>query len=355
MGFLFVLMLILIIYCWCKDRQGSSATESKTNQGSRSTQPMDRCTPPQRKPTSGASVVLKYETNIKTDTPKYANTEYATAVFLSLHKMGAHRQDACAHIGYLRYKLGIDNAVNKHQELLNHGYFQEANQTEILKKLKVAELKKILEDNGKPTTGKKDELINRIVQSVPADSLNLEKMYCISSQGLEFIEQHQDLIELFRNPYDVTYEEYKHEKDSHPSYMKYRDLIWAVFQTRELSFAPLDNFKRRYNAWYRAQFLKDEKKFRSALADFLRVAYYDINDPKFYIKRSANAAKPETVLEESLVEEIVSLEEYYSMEVVQKALRGVDFVEKHISTQNFCNFIEKLFSTRNADFSAYIK
>ena len=44
MGFLFVLMLILIIYFWCKDRQGSSATESKTNQGSRSTQPMDRLT-----------------------------------------------------------------------------------------------------------------------------------------------------------------------------------------------------------------------------------------------------------------------------------------------------------------------
>lgn len=185
-------------------------------------------------------------------------------------------------------------------------------------------------------------------------------MYFISDKGIKYIQQHDDLIKLFGNPYNITYEEYMAVKANAPSYLKYSDLIWQIFNRRELSFEATDAFSRRYNAYYRAEFLYSEGKNDAAFLEYLSVIYYDVNKgiSDYLHIAEANRSRtspliPETTLNDHLLEAVLRIKECYSKDMVMRCTKRTFVVKKHISDSDFASFVDSLFTTGESSFLKY--
>ena len=241
----------------------------------------------------------------------YSTTDYSTAVFLSLLSRSPREigPNADTYPRYVSYELGIHDPIRKHQELLQNGFLRVATQLEILETLKVSDLKNLLGLYGFQAKGKKADLIKAITESIAPVALKLPQMYCVSEKGLEYMRQNEDYINLHGNPYSISYAEFIEVKKQLTPQFKYNDIVWFIFNQRELHFPPDAYGLKRNNELYRAQFLKSEGKLTDALYRFIVVLYYDIHFPDFdeiipYIK-----------------EQIQSLKEYYSDTMIEKCYR----------------------------------
>lgn len=124
--------------------------------------------------------------------------------------------------------------------------------------ISVVKLKEILNANNYPSKGKRSELINLIVDNESSMKMYLPKMYITSNKGESYIDGYQDLIMLRGNPYHISFEEHMEVKKGSPSYLKFSDLIWQVFQKRDLDGL----YSKRSTTLDRAMFLRQEKKNR---------------------------------------------------------------------------------------------
>ena len=293
-----------------------------------------------------------------------ANNDYANAVFLSMHKAKwrkPHTLEDTSRLAYKTHKFDVYDPVKKHNDMLHDGYFCEATPAEILNTYSLAELQAMAEKNGLSSEGKKAILIERITNSVPIRKLKLPTMYFISDKGMEYIEKHKNLIKLFENPYKITYEEYMSAKNELPSYLSHDDIMWSVFGRREMTFGTYDDMARRYNAFYRAEFLRREGKVKTALLEYLTVAYYDIEyvlDTFEHVPlskfRKDKMIPPEMSLDPSLVNVICDLQENYEYNFAKEASSRAFVHKRHITPEQFCAYVEKLFAIRESDFSEYV-
>lgn len=140
------------------------------------------------------------------DRSHYANTEYAHAVFLQMlsHKPQAVLENPSHYPGYLNYRLGIQDPIGKHNELIKKGYLRKATPMEVIDTYKVPELKKLLEDHGVDPKGRKRvDLLQKIQDNIDVNALELPQLYCVSEKGLAFMAEHDDLIKLFGNNYAI--------------------------------------------------------------------------------------------------------------------------------------------------------
>ncbi len=80
---------------------------------------------------------------------------------------------------------------------MQNGYLTYCESSEALNKMKVSDLKDILKKNGEVLTGKKDELIKRIIEKIPVDHYgdSLEKVYKITDLGKKEIEERSVYID----------------------------------------------------------------------------------------------------------------------------------------------------------------
>lgn len=251
--------------------------------------------------------------------------------------------------------------------MLHAGYFCEATPAEVLNTYRIKELQEILEKYRIMPIGRKADLIDEILRSIPIKKLKLPTMYFISDKGMEYIKAHEDLIKLFGNPYNITYEEYISAKADAPSNLKYNDLIWHVFNRRELSFDAEDDFSRRYNAYYRAEFLCSEGKDAAALEEYIRVIYYDVNkgisayrhifSTKHRIKTGimpeADLEKNTTALNEHILKTVFGLKEYYDNDIVKRCVSRTHVAEKCIADSDFICFVDDLFVNGESSFLKY--
>lgn len=107
--------------------------------------------------------------------------------------------------------------------VLSNGYISDETGTgeleEYLDSLRVNELKSILKENHLTVTGNKSQLIDRIYEYVPANTI-IETSYHITEKGLKFIESHDDIefYNLFlKNFYYYEFHKFlcEHDGDLH--------------------------------------------------------------------------------------------------------------------------------------------
>lgn len=293
-----------------------------------------------------------------------ANNEYANAVFLNMHKAKwrkPHTLEDTAHLAHKTHKFGVNDPVKKHNDMLRDGYFCEATSAEILNTYRLAELQGMAEKYSLSSEGRKADLIKLILNEVPIRKLKLPTMYFISDKGMEYIEKHKNLIKIFENPYKITYEEYMDAKNELPSYLSHDDIMWSVLGRRERTFGKYDDMSRRYNAFYRAEFLRREGKVKTALIEYLTVAYYDIEyvlDTFEHVPLSKflkeKLLPPETALDPSLVNVICELKEHYEESYAHEAHSRAFVHKRHITHEQYCSYVKKLFATKDSDFSQYV-
>lgn len=288
-----------------------------------------------------------------------ANTDYADVNFLChFKKIHLLSDDPNQFARAVSYKLHIYDPVKKRDELLKQGFLRLTAPAETLTTYKVTELKDILNANSLPTTGKKLDLISRIVLSVDLEKLNLPKMCCISEKGTDFINQNQDLCTLYSNPYGVTYEEYIAAKKEAHAYSNYNDIIWFVFNQRELLAS--NNYNQRcWNAHCRAVFLEAEKKHIGALEHFIYELYFELNDPSRVVPDSIrqhytdDELKPHQ-LQPHIVESIFKLKEHFSAEMIDRCYKRIDVPKRLIKRSDFERLLNDIFTGKEIDVGNYL-
>ena len=288
-----------------------------------------------------------------------SKTDYSNAVFLNAlsHKptMIPKSPDDCPR--YVSYNLGIHDPIAKYKEFIKMGYFRDADAAEILNTYKVPELKEILQNNGLPASArKKADLIGQIIECVSPSSMNLPKMYCVSDKGLAFLEEHKDLVQLHRNPYGITYDEYITTKKAiGATSSRYNDVIWAVFNRREM-FSVGSHGVKRNNAYNRARFLQSENRKQESLRHYIHAMYLEINDPIRIIPDCVKADWDGHVsqLSPSILEAIFEMQEFYSTTMADECFKELDVKKILISRKNFDRLLGDIFAGNKIDISNYI-
>lgn len=201
--------------------------------------------------------------------------DYAKTVFLWAHDKAAPIKSNDSYARYFMYECGINNPAKFHRELIDAGYFVEATVEQMLAALKVSELKEILTVIGQPTTGKKDVLIECIVNNASGALISKycpERLYILSELGETFLQEHNDYVMVHKHKsWGVGWKEYDAHKISGRSYY---DTMWAIFN-EQLANGPRDFGRNQYLCMY--QLLKEEEKRIPALEMLLRVLYIDLS------------------------------------------------------------------------------
>lgn len=201
---------------------------------------------------------------------------YAKAIFLNAYQYASLLKDDNDYQRYLIYECGIESPAEFHKRMIREGYLQESSLMDNLNVLKVSELKQILESVGAKKTGKKDELIERVLVTIDKeesqDHVACEKRYSISAQGKAYLEEHKDyiLIHQHRN-WGIDWQDY--DKRKKKTNYRFYDVVWGILNERVLES---QNFGRNeYLNMY--QLLIEEKKTKRALEMLLTVLYIDLS------------------------------------------------------------------------------
>lgn len=216
--------------------------------------------------------------------------DYAKTVFLNAYSTPSPIKQRNEYQSYLLYECGIQDPVSYHHSLIDEGYLGEASQTDILKSLKISDLKTMLSELGQPVSGRKDTLVNRVLSTADDAFLRLHcptnDMYCITEKGAAFLHEHYDYIKLRKNNVGLTWQEYDSMKK--PGY-HYNDIMWGFLNRQALR----TNGQNR-NIFYEMYLIlkeeeknsKDGKNRPKALEMLLHVLYIDISgiDAIIYIE-----------------------------------------------------------------------
>ncbi|MBQ3518873.1 MAG: SAP domain-containing protein [Clostridia bacterium] len=209
--------------------------------------------------------------------PEYKG-DYAQANFLNIYKKATPIKKEDQYQQYFKYHFGIVNPRDYHRKMISEGFLEEASVEDVLQSLKTDELKNILSMLNLTKTGKKDDLIKRILNSESDLSFikKAEMQYSISKKGETYLKDNYDLIDLYakRDTYFVTYEEYIEQKMKSPK-MPYHDILWGIFNKRMHRDITTDCGCFQHYCMY--HLLIDEKRFSLALEHYLMYFVLEIN------------------------------------------------------------------------------
>ncbi|WP_241489866.1 SAP domain-containing protein, partial [Streptococcus pneumoniae] len=124
---------------------------------------------------------------------------------------------------YFKYSLQID-PESTHNQLYKLGYFTK-NKT--LSYLKVVELKTILSKHNLATSGKKAELITRIINNINVDKLDIPFEFKLTKEAQNLIIEHSDYIKAYYDK-DISMEDYCKEKNNISFKATFGDIKWSL-------------------------------------------------------------------------------------------------------------------------------
>lgn len=165
--------------------------------------------------------------------------------------------------------------------LLERGFICHGDVQSALRHLLVADLKAMLSKIGEKTTGKKDDLINRIVNAYNPDDLEKElpvRNYALTKKGEEELKSNEYVSYLHRHHYMSVWEMNIRLYKNNPSKLKYRDILWGYFNEQSgVHFQNYDFGLYRNIRLDMHDFLIEEEKFKKALELLIEVISFDLS------------------------------------------------------------------------------
>lgn len=218
----------------------------------------------------------KIETNANVIDEKTAQSDYTKAVFLWGNKTSTPIKKRNEYPAYLFYECSIQDAAKYHEKMITEGYLVVSSPKEKILGLKVDELKDILASQGLKVSGKKSELIERISNNVSDEILSeyvKEETYSLSDLGKKFLEDNNDYVLLHTHKnWGIDWKEYDLNKKQ-GTVRNFYDICWGIFNKRILE----DKEHLGRNEYLNMhELLMEEKKYKLALEELLRVFYLDI-------------------------------------------------------------------------------
>lgn len=163
------------------------------------------------------------------------NEEYAMEMLLSGHLKG--KEIGNGYIVAFMYECQITNPERLDRWLLNNGYLRKPTIEETLSRYKVPELKGFLSKKGMKITGKKAELIDRLISALTENeiesALSSDKRYFLSEKGMEHYRENIDLDELHRNwKYRLRLDEYFKYRKSNGVVRDFYEIAYLALKER---------------------------------------------------------------------------------------------------------------------------
>lgn len=319
-------------------------------------------------------VNISYSVNVESKNKKsgYISDEvkenYRKTIFLYVESRVTKVKPRKEYIGYLNYECGITNPEIYHRQLINEGYYEKSKIEEILERLKVDELKDILIKNNLVAKGKKSELIAQIVEKIPSNQILVsnEEYYSLSDKGKEFLEMHQNYIDLHRyKDYQITLEDYYNATKNDKYERKFYDVAWQIFNERTLLYQKNEEYRNlRYNFFHMAKLLMRENKQKCALSFYLNCLIIDLSGVEliddirsyksgWYTKKEVFERLEYNRLTPSLINQIIDLKEYYDETMLEKSYNEIYLPVNVSSIEYIKELIHEAFNLAVFDFDKY--
>lgn len=321
--------------------------------------------------------------NIALDSSSYVNDsevslkkrEFYTAVFLDRYSTGTPIMDDNEYPRYFQYDFEIKSPSKFHKKLVQDGYYKDAELVDILRSLRIPELKALLRELRLHVSGNKEDLINRLLATDSSDELmhilNADhiKFYSLSNKGKYFVKNHKDYIDLFnhRIKLGIGIDEYISAKKSCPNNYDFHKIIWSIFNDREFEYMKNSKFNLlTCNYRSMAEWLGDSGKQEDSLLYYLKALYFEImasnfssislyNDGVYSSTRVHSDSFNEPYLT-YLVGKIYNLREFYSQTIFEDACEVMNhFYEFVLCDKNtFKRLVEDIINN-NYDHDKWMK
>lgn len=180
------------------------------------------------------------------------------------------------HFWYWQYSVTEPQTIL--DSLFERGFIKEGDLKSALEKLKLPEIKDELKNLGQKITGKKSELINRLVDFGDIAILNQkysERYYALTSKGIEELNENQYVSYLHRNRYMTVWDMNQRIAQTH---YPYRDILWGYFNEQSgVHFQNFDFGLYRNTRLNMYQFLMEENKTKTAFHMLCEVISFDLS------------------------------------------------------------------------------
>lgn len=206
---------------------------------------------------------------------------YRKVVFLH-NCNGSPIRDNDKYPRYLFYDFKITNPSVFHKKLVTQGYLEPGSLDDTLRKLRIVDLKEILHSFNLPVSGNKNDLISRLKENVPEDSLkfliNEKSVLLLTEKGEKLVKENQDLIDhhSYGLHWQIPLDEYIEVKNTLPFKGSFFDVAWGILDKRKLDNYCDKEFEALSSTiYFMSELLGKEKKYKQSLQFLLAVFYLD--------------------------------------------------------------------------------
>lgn len=200
---------------------------------------------------------------------------------LILDYAGSYYTEGNTFQGFWWYRYGVRDVDKCLHSLVDRGFLQIGNLQSAIEKETVTVLKKELKKYGLKVSGKKDELVRRLMTNISHEELNshfTKRTYQLTELGKQALAEEGYVPYIHRHQIEDldiwTLNKIIHE----PPYMPYRDKIWSYLNKRSMEHFASGNFGLYRNCRHHMyNFLMEEKRVKDALGMLSEVVYYDLS------------------------------------------------------------------------------
>ncbi len=183
--------------------------------------------------------------------------------------------------GFWWYKYGIKDVQSILKSLESRGYIEKGGIEAAINLEKLATIKDILQKNGLKSSGKKAELISRLVEGVPESVLATafpRVPYVFTPSGEQILKKYEWIPFIHSHAIEDLDIWNLTERVQTPPYTKYRDKIWSYLNERSIAHAKARDFGLYRNARFEmSEFVATEGKDDLAFKLLCEVIAYDLS------------------------------------------------------------------------------
>lgn len=180
--------------------------------------------------------------------------------------------------GFWYYQYSVKDPQSILNSLCERGFIEPGDLRSVLEHLKLGEIKDELKLLNEKISGKKAELIDRLLSVADHNELFAkypERFFKLTSKGEQELKENQYVPYLHRHRYMSVWEMNRRLAQIH---YPYRDVLWGYFN--EQSSIHVQNYDfglYRNLRYFMYEFLLEENKPKTALELLAEAAYYDLS------------------------------------------------------------------------------